>query len=560
MELFGFKIEKADKKEEEKNLQGIVPDTKLDGATEVASTQGAGGIYGQYGASYVDLEGTAKSEADLVTRYRNMSLQAECDQAIEDIINQSVVLDGKEPPVDLSLDKLKVSAGLKKKIKEEFDNILTMLDFGNRGHEIYRRWYVDGRIYYQIVIDEKKPREGIKQLRYIDPRKIRKIRKQQKKRDKKSGATLYTGAEEFYYFNASGFLSNNSQGIKIAPGSICHIGSGLVDATNKLSLGYLHKAIKPLNQLRMLEDALVIYRLSRAPERRIFYIDVGNLPKMKAEQYLRDMMIKHKNKTVYDASTGEIRDDRKFMTMLEDFWLPRREGGRGTEITTLPGGQNLGEMDDVEYFKKKLYKALNVPIGRMESEQNFNIGRTSEITRDELKFTKFVYRLRNKFCELFDSLLETQLILKGIATSADFQEMKNDFMFDFASDSHFEELKHSELMTERLRLLGEVDPLVGKYFSTHWIRKNVLRMTDEDIESMKEEMEQEAAENPEDQELEQQAADETQPSGNTDPEPVQQEEEFKPNPVMSEEEKNLVKRMTKLMEDTATDFAEGKDE
>ena len=556
MEFFGFKIEKADQKKEEKNLQAIVPDTKLDGATEVAH----GGIYGQYGGTYVDVEGTAKSEADLVTKYREMSLQSECDSAIDDIVNQSIVLDGVEPAVQISLDKAKISNPLKNKITDEFNHLLSLLDFNNIGHEIFRRFYVDGRLYYQIVIDEKKHREGIKQLRYIDPRKIKKLRKENKEKDKKTGATLYKGAEEFYYYNPKGLVNNPNTGVKIAPSSICHINSGLIDQANKLSLGYLHKAMKPLNQLRMLEDALVIYRLSRAPERRIFYIDVGNLPKMKAEQYLRDMMIKHKNKTVYDASTGEIRDDRKFMTMLEDFWLPRREGGRGTEITTLPGGQNLGEMDDVEYFKKKLYKALNVPIGRMESEQNFNIGRTSEITRDELKFTKFVYRLRNKFCELFDSLLETQLILKGIATSADFQEMKNDFMFDFASDSHFEELKHSELMTERLRLLGEVDPLVGKYFSTHWIRKNVLRMTDEDIESMKQEMEQEAAENPEDQELEQQAADDAQQSGDTDPEPVQQEEDFKPNPVMSEEEKALVAKMTKLMEDTATDFAEGKDE
>ena len=556
MEFFGFKIEKANQKKDEKDLQAIVPDTKLDGATEVAH----GGIYGQYGGTYVDVEGTAKSEADLVTKYREMSLQSECDAAVEDIVNQSIVLDGAEPAVQISLDKAKISNSLKNKITEEFHSLLTLLDFNNIGHEIFRRFYVDGRLYYQIVIDEKKHREGIKQLRYIDPRKIRKFRKENKQKDKKSGATLYTGAEEFYYYNPKGIINNTSTGVRIAPGSICHVTSGLIDQANKLSLGHLHKAMKPLNQLRMLEDALVIYRLSRAPERRIFYIDVGNLPKMKAEQYLRDMMIKHKNKTVYDASTGEIRDDRKFMTMLEDFWLPRREGGRGTEITTLPGGQNLGEMDDVEYFKKKLYRALNVPIGRMESEQNFNIGRSSEITRDELKFTKFIYRLRNRFAILFDNLLETQLILKGIASSADFQDLKNDIHYTFASDSHFEELKQSELMTERLRLLGEVDPLVGKYFSTSWIRKNVLRMSDEDIEVMKAEMEQEAAENPEDDELEQQAADETQPSGNTDPEPVQQEEEFKPNPVMSEEEKNLVKRMTKLMEDTATDFAEGKDE
>ena len=391
LELFGFRIgrKEEEQKLKDENLKSFVPPSLDDGAVEIA----AGGAYG----TYVDLEGSAKSEAELVTRYREMSLQPECDSAIDDVVNEAIVYNEKEPAISIVLDDLKgVGAGIKKKIHEEFDNILRMLNFTTNSYDTFRKWYIDGRLYYHLVIDESNPRAGIQELRYIDPRKIRKVKMPIKKKDEKTNTILTKGYLEYYIFHPRG-INRSNQGLKISKDSICYCHSGLLDQRMLLVLGHLHKAIKPLNQLRMLEDASVIYRLARAPERRIFYIDVGNLPKIKAEQYLRDMMVKHKNKLVYDASTGEVRDDRKFMTMLEDFWLPRREGGKGTEITSLPGGQNLGEMEDIEYFKRKLYKALNVPVSRMEAENNFNLGRASEITRDELKFTKFISRLRNKF-------------------------------------------------------------------------------------------------------------------------------------------------------------------
>jgi len=532
MELFGFEIKRADQREKDQ-LQAIVPQTHEDGATEV-STNSAGAFGGTYG-TYVDIEGRAKDEADLVTKYREMALQPECDFAIEDIINDAIIMDDNAYPVELVLDEADLPNRVKKLIREEFDRILYTLDFGNKGYEIFRRWYVDGRLYYQIVIDEKSVRDGIKELRYIDPRKIKKIRKQNKKKDPKSGATLYTNVEEFYYYNPKGMV-NQDKGVRIAKDSICHVTSGLIDPMNKLTLGHLHKAIKPMNQLRMLEDATVIYRLSRAPERRIFYIDVGNLPKAKAEQYLRDMMVKHKNKLVYDANTGEVRDDRRHMTMLEDFWLPRREGGRGTEITTLPGGQNLGELDDVLYFQKKLYKALNVPISRLEAEVNFNIGRSTEISRDELKFQKFINRIRNKFGVLFDNLLEVQLVLRGIMTKQEWEQVRNNITYNFVNDNHFEELKEGEIMAERLRILGEVDPLVGKYFSLAWVRKNVLRMTEEEIEQMQREIDMESDENDEEE-------------IDLTPSQPQEEEifpEFKPEKELTEEEKRLVESMTKF--------------
>ena len=396
LELFGFRIgrKEEEQKLKDENLKSFVPPSLDDGAVEIA----AGGAYG----TYVDLEGSAKSEAELVTRYREMSLQPECDSAIDDVVNEAIVYNEKEPAISIVLDDLKgVGAGIKKKIHEEFDNILRMLNFTTNSYDTFRKWYIDGRLYYHLVIDESNPRAGIQELRYIDPRKIRKVKMPIKKKDEKTNTILTKGYLEYYIFHPRG-INRSNQGLKISKDSICYCHSGLLDQRMLLVLGHLHKAIKPLNQLRMLEDASVIYRLARAPERRIFYIDVGNLPKMKAEQYLRDMMVKHKNKLVYDAQTGEVRDDRKFMTMLEDFWLPRREGGKGTEITSLPGGQNLGEMEDIEYFKRKLYKALNVPVSRMEAENNFNLGRASEITRDELKFTKFIARLRNKFTTLFD--------------------------------------------------------------------------------------------------------------------------------------------------------------
>tara|TARA_R110001632_G_scaffold190528_1_gene311162 strand:+ start:4729 stop:6381 length:1653 start_codon:yes stop_codon:yes gene_type:complete len=542
MQLFGFEISRTSAEERElATLQAIVPDNQDEPTTEIA----AGGHYG----THLDLEATAKTEADLVTKYREMVMQPECDQAVEDIVNDAIIMDDNAYPIEIVLDESNLSSRIKKVVREEFDDILRMLDFGNKGYEIFRRWYVDGRLYYQIVIDKESPREGIKQLRYIDPRKIRKMREQKKKTDPSSGTDEYPVARDFYLYNPKGNLSTN-QGIKIAPDSICHVPSGLVDSRNKMNLGYLHKAIKPLNQLRMLEDAVVIYRLSRAPERRIFYIDVGNLPKMKAEQYLRDMMVKHKNKLVYDASTGEVRDDRRHMTMLEDFWLPRREGGRGTEITTLPGGQNLGEMDDVLYFQKKLSKALNVPVSRQEAEVNFNIGRSTEISRDEIKFQKFINRARNKFAIMFDQLIEIHLALKGIMTRAEWQEAQNSITYNFANDNHFEELKQSEIMTERLRLLGEIDPLVGKYFSLSWVRKNVLKMTEDDIAVIGREIEVEK----DDDEMLQ-----------FEPQSQQQEELEPENPMqvtdstdkaMSNEETALVESMTRFYNSLSAEYEE----
>jgi hypothetical protein len=484
MQLFGFEIKKTSAElEDRENLQAIVPVNQEEAVTEIAP----GGMYG----THLDLDATAKSEGDLVTRYREMVMQPECDAAVEDIINDAIIMENNAYPVEMVLDETNLPSRVKKIVREEFDNVLSLLDFRNKGYEIFRRWYVDGRIYYQIVIDKDKPREGIKELRYVDPRKIKKMREQVEKKDP-TGLTEYPRVKEFYLYNPKGMV-NQQQGVKIAPDSICYVPSGLVDARNKMTLGYLHKAIKPINQLRMLEDAVVIYRLSRAPERRIFYIDVGNLPKAKAEQYLRDMMVKHKNKLVYDANTGEVRDDRRHMTMLEDFWLPRREGGRGTEITTLPGGQNLGEMDDVLYFQKKLLKSLNVPVSRMEAEVNFNIGRSTEISRDEIKFQKFINRIRNKFVSLFDNLLEIHLALKGVMTRSEWDEVKNSITYNFANDNHFQELKQAEIMSERLRLLGEVDPLVGKYFSLSWVRKNVLRMTEDEIIAINKEIEVEGS-------------------------------------------------------------------
>jgi hypothetical protein len=537
-ELFGFTIARKKEEKDQEKTPSIVAPTVEDGSIEIAP----GGAYG----TYVDLEGKAKNEGELVTKYREMSVQPECDNAIQDVVNEAIVVDELEGPVEINMDKLKQPASIKKKIIENFQDILRMLDFNNNGYDVFRKWYVDGRLYYNIVIDEKNPRSGIKSLRYIDPRRIRKVRESIKEKDARTGATLYKGMNEYYIYNQKGVSTASAgQGIKIAKDSICYVHSGLLDSRNNLVYSHLHKAIKPLNQLRMLEDAVVIYRLARAPERRIFYIDVGNLPKMKAEQYLRDMMVKHKNKLVYDASTGEVRDDRRYMTMLEDFWFARREGGRGTEVTSLPGGQNLGEMEDVDYFRRKLYKSLNVPVTRMESENQFNLGRASEITRDELKFNKLIQRLRNRFSILFDELLEIQLALKGVATRAEWQEMKEYIYYDFMEDNHFSELKQSEVMTERLRILQEVDPFVGKYFSTDWIRKNVLHMSDQDVQQIEKEIDAESKEGDE-LEGDDQEAPEQQPTANTaPPEPA---EEFEPPKELSDEEKKLVESMTRFMD------------
>lgn len=481
-EFFGFEIRK--KVPDERVLDDFAAKQEDDGALIVA----AGGVYG----TVIDLEGAAKTESDLVTKYREIALHPEVESAIDDIINEAIVTQ-TDDAVKISLDDIKLPDNVKKIIEEEFSNILNLLDFNKQSYEIFKRWYVDGRLYYHAIIDKEDPKSGIQEVRYIDPRKIKKIRETKRKKvgDNYNTSVVKPEAEYFIYsergFNlqpATGPMNTNYSGLKIAKDSIIHCTSGLLDKSNSLVLGYLHKAIKPLNQLRSLEDAVVIYRISRAPERRIFYIDVGNLPKMKAEQYLRDMMIRHKNRIVYDSSTGEIRDDRKFMTMLEDYWLPRREGNRGTEITTLPAGQNLGELSDVEYFQKALYKSLNVPIGRMESEASFNMGRATEISRDEVKFSKFIDRLRTRFNHLFLKLLEKQLILKGIITKDDWSLISNDIKLVYQRDNFFAEMKEIEILKERSMALQNMMAvgMIGKYYSHEWIRKNILRQSDEDIE------------------------------------------------------------------------------
>ena len=485
IDLFGFRIGKDDDSAEKLAVQvpSFAPPPNLDGAMEVAP----GGAYG----TYVDLEGTAKNEAELVTRYREMSMYPECESAIDDVVNEAIITDERDDPVTINLDKLEQPESVKRRIEEEFNNVCKLLDFHNNSYEIFRRWYIDGRLFYHIMIDLKQPRKGIQELRYIDPRRIRKIRQPIKRvpvvgQNSKLIAPPY---EEYYLFNPAGLSSGTlTQGVKISKDAISYTHSGLLDARNRMVLSHLHKAIKPLNQLRMLEDAVVIYRLARAPERRIFYIDVGNLPKAKAEQYVRDMMVRHKNRLVYDANNGEIKDARKFMTMLEDYWLPRREGGRGTEITTLPGGENLGQMEDVDYFRKKLYKSLSVPISRLEPDGQFSLGRQGEITRDEVKFAKFIERLRDRFSHLFDNLLEIQLLLTGVMTREEWKEMKDQIKYDFQRDNYYSEIKEQDMMNNRLAVLGIVDAYAGKYYSVEWIRKNVLRQTEDEIREMDQQM------------------------------------------------------------------------
>jgi len=486
--LFGFSIDDSSNESSKTTLSPVPPNT--DGGSEFYLSSGFFG-------SYVDIEGVYRTEFDLIKRYREMALHPECDSAIEDIVNEAIVSDTNDTPVEIELSNLNVSDGIKKKIREEFRYILELLDFDKKAHEIYRNWYIDGRLFYHKVIDLKKPEEGIKELRYIDALKIRYVRKQRKPKDNIRLSNINSNnpmdyefpvIDEYFVYNPKmTYPTNNPSslggeaGIKIARDAITYCTSGLVDRNKGSTLSYLHKSIKALNQLRMIEDSLVIYRLSRAPERRIFYIDVGNLPKVKAEQYLRDVMMRYRNKLVYDASTGEIRDDKKFMSMLEDFWLPRREGGRGTEITTLPGGQNLGEITDIKYFQEKLYRALNVPTTRIGGEGGFNLGRSSEILRDELKFTKFVGRLRKRFSHMFNDMLKTQLILKNIITPEDWKYMEDHIQYDFLYDNHFSELKEAELLTERLNLVATAEPYVGKYFSQDYIRRKILRQTDVEI-------------------------------------------------------------------------------
>jgi hypothetical protein len=489
--LFGFSIE--DSEPLSTTTVSPVPPNNEDGNDHYLSS----GFFG----SYVDIEGVYRTEFDLIKRYREMALHPECDSAIEDIVNEAIVSDTNDSPIQIDLDNLNASDGIKKKIRQEFKYILELLDFDKKSHEIYRNWYIDGRLYYHKVIDLKNPEAGIQELRYIDAMKMRYVRQAKKREEDKYRVTSrnidnpmdyeFPEIEEYFIYQpkmtyptgtpAPGSLGGSNAGVKMTRDSVTYCTSGLVDRNKGSTLSYLHKAIKSLNQLRMIEDSLVIYRLSRAPERRIFYIDVGNLPKVKAEQYLRDVMMRYRNKLVYDASTGEIRDDKKFMAMLEDFWLPRREGGRGTEISTLPGGQNLGEITDIEYFKKKLYRSLNVPPSRMDGEGGFNLGRSSEILRDEVKFSKFVGRLRKRFSQMFSDMLKTQLILKNIITPEDWNKMSEHIQYDFLYDNHFAELKESELLSERLNMVQVAEPYVGKYFSQDYVRRKILRQTDVEI-------------------------------------------------------------------------------
>ena len=481
-ELFGFKFERA---KDTKSQEKFTVPANDDGTVEIAG----GGFFGQV----LDTDGRERSEVDLIRRYREVSQQAECDSAVEDIVNEAIVSNEKDMAVAIELDRLNYPKSIKIKIRAEFDTIMSLLDFDVKGHDIFRRWYVDGRIFYHKVIDKKNPKKGIVEVRYIDPKKIRKVRQVNKETKPGTSLDMVTGVSDFFLYNDKGLNSGAmSEGLKISDDSITYVPSGLIDQNKGTVLSHLQKAIKPVNQLRMIEDSVVIYRISRAPERRIFYIDVGNLPKMKAEQYLKDVMNRYRNKLVYDASSGEIRDDRNHMSMLEDFWLPRREGGRGTEIQTLPGGSNLGEIEDIKYFQNKLYRSLNVPISRMEAESGFSLGRASEITRDELKFTKFVQRLRKRFTPLFTDMLKAQLILKGIVTLEDWVKMKEHIQYNFLQDGHFAELKKAELMQDRIDALGSIESYIGTFYSKEWVQKNVLNMTEAEMEEMQKQISKEA--------------------------------------------------------------------
>ena len=478
-ELFGFRIERPKKDGGVK--QSFVTPSPDDGTIDVAG----GGFFGQI----LDTDGREKSDHDLIRRYRDIAQQAECDAAIEDIVNEGIVSNERDKAVEVVLERLPFPDKIKRKIRAEYDEVLRLLNFELKGHDIFRRWYVDGRMFYHKIIDVKNPRKGITELRWVDPNKIKKVRNVNKKTNPKTGIDMIDKVEEYYIYNENGKSHPGgqavSQGLRIADDSITYVPSGIIDGNTGRVISYLHKAIKPVNQLRMIEDALVIYRISRAPERRIFYIDVGNLPKIKAEQYLKDVMNRYRNKLVYDANTGEIRDDRNHMSMLEDFWLPRREGGRGTEITTLPGGSNLGEIDDIQYFQKKLYRSLNVPISRLESESGFSLGRSTEVTRDELKFTKFVQRIRKKFTPLFTDILKTQLLLKGIIAVEDWDDMQEHIQYDFLQDGHFAELKEAELLNDRIQTLDSIQSYIGTFFSKEYVLKNVLRMNDAEIDEMR---------------------------------------------------------------------------
>jgi len=482
-QLFGFQITRASKEEGEQP-SFVLPDPE-DGATTSA------GFYSEF----IDIEGQTKSESDLIRRYRSTSEHPECDLAIEDIVNESVNTDELKASVSLNVDNLPYSSKIKGRVQEEFKQVLNLLDFNNKAHDLFRRWYIDGRLHFHKIIDEENPQKGIQELRYIDALKIKRVRKVDKDITKKGSPTIKV-LEDFYVYNEGGAITSSTSSavggtLKITADAIANCPSGLFDPSKALVRSYLHKAIKPVNQLRMIEDAVVIYRIARAPERRIFYIDVGNLPKVKAEQYLKDVMNRYRNKLVYNAATGEVKDDRQQMSMLEDFWLPRREGGRGTEITTLPGGSNLGEIDDILYFQKKLYRSLNIPISRLETESGFSMGRGAEITRDEVKFTKFVQKLRRKFNVLFNNILKTQLILKGVVAEEDWLSIKENLSYEYMKDGHYAEMRDMDLLKDRLEVLNTLEPFIGQYFSKRYVQKQVFRMSDDEIVSMQKEIDAE---------------------------------------------------------------------
>jgi len=494
--LFGFEIKRKRDLAKEK-LQSIVPPTDEDGAGYVTA---AGAHYGHY----IDIDNNdyAKDNVQMIRRYRGLSMHPEVDAAIEEIVNEAISTSELKSSLSLNMDQVEgVSEQIEKSIKQEFEHIVSMLNFNDHGHDMFKRYYIDGRMVHHLVVNEDNPKEGIQEIRAIDAAKIRKVKQVKSKKDPVTGAKIIENVDEFFIYEEK--PGQQASGVKLTLDSVSYVTSGLLDESRKKVVSHLHKAMKPINQLRMMEDSLVIYRLARAPERRIFYIDIGNLPRGKAEEYMKNIQTKYRNKLVYDASTGAIRDDRKHMSMLEDFWLPRREGGRGTEISTLPGGENLGQIDDIIYFQKRMYRSLNVPINRLEQEQQFSLGRTTEINRDEIKFQKFIDRLRRRFSTLFLNTLSKQLILKGIVTQEDWDNWKNDIMVDFIRDNHFTEMRDTEIMRERLQTMDMIQQYVGEFYSKEWVMKNVLMLDDEEIEKMKEQIQDEMAsgevENPADQ-------------------------------------------------------------
>ena len=537
LKLFGFELRKNNRKNngssKKEDLPSIVPPADEDGAGYVTTSAG---YYGQY----VNMDGDqSKDNHQLILRYRGVSMHPEVDMAIEEVVNESISASELESSVELSLDHVEAPDKIKDQIIDEFDNIVSMLNFNELGHDIFRSWYVDGRIYHHLLVNEANLKAGIQEIRHIDSSKIRKVKNVKYKTDPRTGAKLIENVDEFYLFEDK--PGQTKSGVRLSPDAISYVTSGLLDETRKKVVSHLHKALKPINQLRMMEDSLVIYRLARAPERRIFYIDVGNLPRGKAEQYMKDIMTKYRNKLVYDANTGELKDDRKHMSMLEDFWLPRREGGRGTEISTLPGGDNLGQIDDIVYFQKRLYRALNVPVGRLEQENQFSLGRTAEITRDEVKFQKFVDRLRRRFSQVFLGILRKQLILKGVITDTDWNEWKNDIIVDFIKDNHFTEMKEMDILRERLNTMNEAQQYIGDFFSKEWIMKTVLRMSEEDMKDMKKQIQDEEStgEIPTD---DSDAQDTPDPEPSNDPSPQKQEGLYIPS-----QEDELVESMTRYM-------------